>query len=128
MDIENLSFAPTVFRTGYDQQEVDTFLDHVAVSLALPLAERTFRAADVAGTSFTMTRFRAGYDIEEVDTALAAIGIELTLPSPSERGHAAYPQSPPPFQMTPTPAPDVVRRQPPAPVEPVDDFRPDPTF
>lgn len=83
MDISSLTFTRTSFRTGYDQQEVDQFVELIAANLALPLAERTLHAREVAGITFTSTRFRAGYDVEEVDQILDNLGVQLGLPSPA---------------------------------------------
>jgi len=84
MDISSLSFTRTNFRTGYNQQEVDQFVDLIAANLALPLAERTLGASHVTSVCFTSTTFRAGYDVDEVDHVLDNLGIRLGLPSPSE--------------------------------------------
>ena len=84
MDISSLRFSPTKFRTGYNQQEVDRFVDLIAANLALPLAERTLHGQQVTEVAFTSTTFRAGYDVDEVDHVLATLGIRLGLPSPTE--------------------------------------------
>lgn len=84
MDISSLRFTRTNFRTGYNQQEVDQFVDLIAANLALPLAERTLGASHVTSVCFTSTTFRAGYDVDEVDHVLDNLGIRLGLPSPSE--------------------------------------------
>jgi DivIVA domain-containing protein len=88
MDISSLRFTRTNLRTGYNQQEVDQFVDLIAANLALPLAERTLNARQVTVVCFTSTTFRAGYDMDEVDHVLDTLGIRLGLPSPSEpAGH-----------------------------------------
>lgn len=88
MDISSLRFTRTNFRTGYNQQEVDQFVDLIAANLALPLAERTLHAQEVTAVCFTSTTFRAGYDVDEVDHVLDKLGLRLGLPSPSESdGH-----------------------------------------
>ena len=88
MDISSMRFTRTNFRTGYNQQEVDQFVDLIAANLALPLAERTLGPSQVTAVCFTSTTFRAGYDVDEVDHVLDNLGIRLGLPSPSEpAGH-----------------------------------------
>jgi DivIVA domain-containing protein len=88
VDISSPRFTRTSFRTGYNQQEVDQFVDLIAANLALPLAERTMGASQVTEVCFTSTTFRAGYDVDEVDHVLDTLGVKLGLPSPSEpAGH-----------------------------------------
>ena len=84
MDISSLRFTPTKFRTGYNQQEVDRFVDLIAANLALPLAVERALGQQVTEVCFTSTTFRAGYDVDEVDHVLATLGIRLDLPSPTE--------------------------------------------
>jgi DivIVA domain-containing protein len=127
MDIPSLTFARTKFRLGYNQQEVDQFVDLIAANLALPLAERTLGPSQVTAVCFTSTTLRAGYDTDEVDHVLDNLGIRLGLPSPSEMQDASSPTAGPPLQATPQPVAPVVAASPTA-IEPTDDFRPDPTF
>jgi DivIVA domain-containing protein len=88
MDISSLRFTRTNFRTGYNQQEVDQFVELIAANLRLPLAERTMGASQVSAVCFTSTTFRSGYDVDEVDHVLDRLGIRLGLPSPTEpAGH-----------------------------------------
>jgi DivIVA domain-containing protein len=125
MDISNLTFTATQFRRGYDEDEVDQFLDLIAANLTLPLAARTLRPEEVLDAFFTKTQFRRGYDEAEVDCALDQLAVELGLPSPSELRDAPRPTtlpSEPPF------APPVVTAPRTAPAQPTDDFRSDPTF
>jgi len=84
MEISRLRFTRTNFRTGYNKAEVDEFVDLISANLALPLAERTLHAKEVAAASFTSTTFRAGYDVDEVDHVLDKLGVRLGQPSPSE--------------------------------------------
>lgn len=60
--IEQLRFAPTKFRAGYDQDQVDAFLDQVVAALR--------SGTTVAAPRFAASTFREGYDQEEVDRAL----------------------------------------------------------
>ena len=104
MDISSLSFTRTSFRTGYDQHEVDQFVNRIAANLALPLAERTLHAPEVTAVSFTSTTFRAGYDVDEVDHVLDTLGVRLGLPSPSEPAGGSDALRP---DLRPDPRPDL---------------------
>ena len=63
--IKRVEFSPTRFHRGYDEREVDDFLDAVVASLAsneIPLTPARIRAA-----AFSQPRFKGGYNIEDVD-------------------------------------------------------------
>jgi DivIVA domain-containing protein len=80
-DIPSLRFTQTTFlRRGYEQEEVDQFLDLVATNLALPMAERTLGAEQVGAVRFSPTMFRTGYDEKEVDNVLDELSVELGRP------------------------------------------------
>ena len=70
-DVRARRFAVTKFREGYQQAEVDAFLERVAAALA-PGSGRRERlgADDVVRVRFNPTTFRAGYDQDEVDDLL----------------------------------------------------------
>jgi len=75
-DVLNTTFTQTQFRRGYDEREVDDFLDRAVVALrhhesGRPVAEAPMSSRDVEGGRFTQTQLRRGYDEEEVDTLLA---------------------------------------------------------
>ena len=75
-DVLNTTFTQTQFRQGYDEREVDDFLDRAVVALrhhesGRSVAEAPMSSRDVEGGRFTQTQFRRGYDEEEVDTLLA---------------------------------------------------------
>lgn len=79
-DVVNKRFQPTKFRAGYDQGQVDDFLDKVQATLAgyeqgRPSAALT--AEDVVATRFSPTRWRDGYDQGEVDDFLDEIVVAL---------------------------------------------------
>ena len=80
-DVVNKRFQPTKFREGYDQDEVDDFLDEVVVELR-----------------------RLNRENEELRSRLVAGGAEQGTPSGSESGRAAS-SSCPPTPRTPTPPP-----------------------
>lgn len=95
-DVINRRFGATKFRGGYDQDEVDDFLDEIVVELRrLQQEEGEFRLArergsfaaksipritpeDVINKRFNPTKFREGYDQNEVDDFLDEIVVELT--------------------------------------------------
>lgn len=65
-DLSRATFRETRVRSGYDQAEVDAFLDLVVAAM------RGGQSIDSLMTqmSFTRTRFRVGYQREEVDALL----------------------------------------------------------
>jgi DivIVA domain-containing protein len=94
-DVVNQRFGATKFRGGYDQDEVDDFLDEIVVELRrLQQEENDLRVARSQGSlppvstsnvtpeyvvnkRFGPTKFREGYDQNEVDDFLDEIVIEL---------------------------------------------------
>jgi len=79
-DVRNVRFSNTKFRAGYDQGEVDDFLDRVESHLRADGADRSARAITdeaVVNQRFRGTKFRAGYDQDEVDDFLDRIVTEL---------------------------------------------------
>jgi DivIVA domain-containing protein len=111
-DVLSQRFQIVKLREGYDQDEVDDFLDRVVESLHGTGAVR-MTAQDVLAARFTATKFRAGYDQDQVDDFLDRVvealahQAELTPPPDVAPGRA-------PAQLaSPMPA------EPSAPVEPV---------
>lgn len=106
-DVLNTSFTQTQFREGYEEREVDEFLDDVVASLrhldgaggSGGDAPRRLLTADAVGAvRFTPTRYRRGYDMAEVDALLERVVAELATreggghPSPAPvDGRAAAP-------------------------------------
>lgn len=77
-DIEAAQFKTVRLTTGYDEDEVDEFLDKAILALDnLPLGPQEMRPEDVRNTNFTTTRLREGYDMEEVDSFLDRIEAEF---------------------------------------------------
>jgi DivIVA domain-containing protein len=70
-------FQPTRFREGYDQDEVDDFLDTVtAILRSYEAGERIDASAAVdlcRNARFQPTKFREGYDQHQVDDFLAEL-------------------------------------------------------
>ena len=81
-DVLNQKFAATTFREGYDQDEVDGFLDRVSATLqAFERGERApdaVTAQEVGTVRFRSTKFREGYDRSEVDRFLDRVREQLT--------------------------------------------------
>ena len=73
-DVLNEQFRATKYTVGYDQREVDHFLDRVIRTLrtyedgAVP--EHPLTAHHVQSVQFAPTRYREGYDPHDVDTFL----------------------------------------------------------
>ncbi|NTW42025.1 MAG: DivIVA domain-containing protein [Cellulomonadaceae bacterium] len=80
-DVLNMKFAATKFREGYDQDEVDDFLDRVTTTLmhlegGAP-TPRPVTAAEVLSARFQATKFREGYDQQAVDAFLDVVAARL---------------------------------------------------
>lgn len=69
-DVLNQRFTPTKFREGYDQREVDDFLDRVIRSLAGTSSGPGLTSTETHNWRFTPAKFRDGYDQAEVDAFL----------------------------------------------------------
>jgi DivIVA domain-containing protein len=87
--VHNKVFAkPRIGRRGYNEDEVDAFLDLVEAALRDP-AGRTLTAEQVHNTAFSMPpRGKRGYNEEEVDAFLAQVAEHMR----SQQG--AFPPSP----------------------------------
>jgi len=98
-DVEAVRFKATKFRDGYDQDEVDDFLDRVVAGLRARLAGEpgALTPADLDGARFKATKFREGYDMADVDEFLDRVRADLgassaprttadeaTLPTPAQ--------------------------------------------
>jgi DivIVA domain-containing protein len=69
-DVRLVRFRVSRFRAGYDQDEVDDFLDLIDTALRSTPNTRQLSARQVRRKKFTKTWVRAGYDIDDVDTFL----------------------------------------------------------
>ncbi|RRJ88857.1 DivIVA domain-containing protein [Gulosibacter macacae] len=73
-DVLKEQFRQTKYSIGYDQQEVDSFLDRVVDTLRSYEAgdnpENLLTAKNVQTVQFASTRYREGYDPQEVDHLL----------------------------------------------------------
>jgi DivIVA domain-containing protein len=103
-DVLNSKFEATKFRDGYDQDEVDDFLDRVVATLRARETGASVRGPVTVGeldsTRFQRTKFREGYDTDGVDGLLAEVRQTL---DPSAPRAPTAPDSTP--ASTPT-APD----------------------
>jgi DivIVA domain-containing protein len=75
--IKNVQFKPTRFHRGYDEREVDDFLDAVIASLAASAV--AFTPAQIREKEFRQVALKGGYEIEQVDEfrALIAEAVQL---------------------------------------------------
>jgi DivIVA domain-containing protein len=74
--VKTKQFSTTRLRPGYDEEEVDAFLDEICDTF---LGKRTppLRPDDVRHKQFSTTRLRPGYDEEEVDAFLDEVESRL---------------------------------------------------
>jgi DivIVA domain-containing protein len=77
-DVEGVLFNVVHLMEGYDRNEVDAFLNRVALALAEPVdGPQSMSSVDVRTAEFNSTRMRAGYDMEEVDAFLDLVELEF---------------------------------------------------
>src|SRR5882757_5857518 len=84
--VHNVSFCkPRLFKRGYDEDEVDTFLERVEATLRDPTARGAVTSADLHDVSFSKPPIgKRGYDGVEVDAFLERV--EAALRDPTARG------------------------------------------
>lgn len=106
-DVLHTRFAATKFRDGYDQSEVDDFLDRVVRTLR---ARETGTPTDdpvtvqaVRDVRFQATRFREGYDQEQVDDLLDRVGKTLQAVADAPSAARVVTDAPPPPPPASTP-------------------------
>jgi DivIVA domain-containing protein len=71
--VRNVQFGTTRLKTGYNEGEVDTFLDKTITALQ----QNRARASEVKNVVFASTRARPGYRQPEVDAFLARLASEI---------------------------------------------------
>ncbi|GAA2259563.1 hypothetical protein GCM10009853_010700 [Glycomyces scopariae] len=77
-EVRRCAFATVKLTEGYDEDEVDAFLDRVVLALLEPeRGAQRLSADDVRTVRFTPTRLREGYDVTEVDAFLDRIEAEF---------------------------------------------------
>ena len=101
-DVLNTRFRAVKLEHGYDQDEVDDFLDRVMHTLRARETGTTpsspVTAQDVADVRFQATRFREGYAMTEVDDLLDRVATTLGAPARADgapTSHLAVPPPPP---------------------------------
>jgi DivIVA domain-containing protein len=101
-DVRNKAFAkPRIGQRGYNENEVDDFLDLVEAALRDP-TERTLTAEQVHNKVFSQPpRGKRGYNEQEVDAFLAVIAEQLSY------HQGVFPPSP---ESGPPPPPGTERR------------------
>ncbi len=67
--VEARRFSTSRLRPGYDQEEVDAFLDEIRDSF-LGVRQPSLTSGGIRGKCFSTTRLRPGYDEDEVDAFL----------------------------------------------------------
>jgi DivIVA domain-containing protein len=75
--IKNVQFRPTRFHRGYDEREVDDFLDAVIASLGASAVP--FTPTQIRDREFRQVSFKGGYEIEQVDDFRVLIGEAVQL-------------------------------------------------
>jgi len=78
-ELRRARFRTTQMRSGYDEREVDDFLERVVAQLRSDEPAGAV-AASVAGARFTTTSFRRGYDMVDVDDAVQHVVESLGTP------------------------------------------------
>ena len=71
------TFTPVRLRDGYDQSDVDDFLDQLAADLESPSPQ--LGTASIAAARFAVVRMTEGYAMDEVDALMDEIVTHLTL-------------------------------------------------
>jgi DivIVA domain-containing protein len=74
--VDGKIFSTTRLRPGYDEEEVDDFLDTIRDTF-LGVREAPLTPGEVRSVQFTRTRLRPGYVEEDVDTFLEQAGARL---------------------------------------------------
>jgi DivIVA domain-containing protein len=72
--VRNVQFGPTRLKAGYDERQVDEFLDATIDALRKNRA----RASEVKNATFATARLRPGYRQPEVDAFLERLASEIT--------------------------------------------------
>ncbi|KUI03116.1 hypothetical protein AU188_06395 [Mycobacterium sp. IS-3022] len=77
--VHDVAFSkPPVFKRGYDEDEVDAFLERVEATLREPTAVGRLTAADVHDVAFSKPPIgKRRYNEDEVDAFLDLVKVEL---------------------------------------------------
>jgi len=79
-EVSEKRFRPTKFRDGYDQRQVDAFLDRIQATLTGYEQRRPvdpLTPEQVMDVRFQPTKFREGYDRGQVDDFLDEVVVAL---------------------------------------------------
>jgi DivIVA domain-containing protein len=77
-EVRDIRFKTVRLTEGYDEDEVDAFLDRVLVALVEPVeGPQRLSPDDVRNSLFATTRLREGYDMEDVDAFLDRVEAEF---------------------------------------------------
>lgn len=77
-EVRDVRFKTVRLTEGYDEDEVDAFLDRVLLALVEPAdGPQRLSADEVRNSLFSTTRLREGYDMVEVDSFLDRIEAEF---------------------------------------------------
>ena len=78
--VHNVAFSkPPLFKRGYDEDEVDAFLERVEAVLRDPTAIGGVSSADLHNVAFSRpSAGRRGYNEAEVDAFIDLVKVELT--------------------------------------------------
>ena len=68
--IKNVRFSTTRLAPGYDEEEVDTFLDKLVAALS---GDGQLDRSELRTVRFSTTRLRPGYAMPDVDTFLGEV-------------------------------------------------------
>jgi DivIVA domain-containing protein len=74
--VDRKIFSTTLLRPGYDEEEVDVFLDAIRDSF-LGVRGTLLTSDEIRNIKFTKTRLRPGYDEDDVDTFLDDVRTRL---------------------------------------------------
>jgi DivIVA domain-containing protein len=79
-DVHDVAFSkPPMFKRGYDEDEVDAFLERVEAALHDPTARGGVTSAELHDVTFSKPPMgKRGYNADEVDAFLERVGIEFT--------------------------------------------------
>ncbi|WP_368497463.1 DivIVA domain-containing protein [Herbiconiux sp. A18JL235] len=93
-EVEGATFSESRFSGGYDQAEVDAFLERCVASIRWleggPRPAEPLTSDAVVNQRFSQTKFRAGYAQDEVDDLLDRVASALKTPPP-DSGSAPAP-------------------------------------
>jgi DivIVA domain-containing protein len=79
-DVHDVAFSkPPMFKRGYDEDEVDAFLDRVEAALRDRAAQGAVASAELYDVTFSKPPMgKRGYNEDEVDAFLELVRIEFT--------------------------------------------------